>query len=94
MKNVKIRLLTERGAYIWLRVNYFPKRRGGGVDNFYLTDYAHEATAVPVKDARKWMREAKSLARFDGIAIEKGEYILGGKPTTLVAAGLCRHVRK
>ena len=88
MKNVKIRLLTDSGNHIWLRVNYFPKRSGGGVDNFYLTDYAHEATAVPLKTARKWMREAKLLANFDGINLEKGEYILGGKPTTLKAASL------
>ena len=88
MKNVKIRLLTDRGLYVWLRVNYFPKRRGGGVDNFYLTDYAHEATPIAVKNARKWMREAKSLANFDGIVVKKGEYILDGKPTTLVAAAL------
>ena len=86
--NVKIRLTNDWGRYVWLRVNYFPKRVGGGVDNFYLTDYAHEATAVPLKTARKWMREAKLLANFDGINVEKGEYILGGKPTTLVAAGL------
>ena len=34
------------------------------------------------------MREAKFLAGCDGDVIEKGEYILNGKPTTLKAAGL------
>ena len=53
-----------------------------------ITDNARLATAVPLKDARKWMREAKTLARFDGDVIEKGEYILDGKPTTLTAADL------
>lgn len=90
MKNVKIRLLTDRGTYIWLTINYFPKRRGGGVDNFYLTNNARWATAVPLKEARKWMREAKYLAGDDGDVIEKGEYIFGGKPTTLSALGLKR----
>ena len=88
MKNVKIRLLTDRGTHIWLIVDYFPKWRGGGVDSFYLTDSARWATAVPLKEARKWMREAKCLASYDGDVIEKGEYILNGKPTTLKAAGL------
>ena len=90
MKKVKIRLLTDRGTYIWLTINYFPKRRGGGVDNFYLTCNARWATAVPLKEARKWMREAKYLAGYDGDVIEKGEYICGGKPTTLSALGLKR----
>ena len=88
MKKVKIRLLTDHCTHIWLTINYFSKRHGGGVDNYCLTDNACLATAVPLKDARKWMREAKTLARFDGDVIEKGEYILDGKPTTLTAAGL------
>ena len=90
MKNVKIRLLTDVGEYIWLTINYFSKRHGGVVDNFYLTSNARWATAVPVTDARRWMREAKTLARYDGDVIEKGEYILNGKPTTLAAAGLSK----
>ena len=88
MKKVKIRLLTDCGTCIWLTINYFSKHHGGGVDNYCLTDNVRLATAVPLKDARKWMREAKTLARFDGDVIEKGEYILDGKPTTLTAAGL------
>ena len=40
MKNVKIRLLTDRGTHIWLIVDYFPKWRGGGVDSYYLTNNA------------------------------------------------------
>ena len=88
MKKVKIRLLTDCGTHIWLTINYFSKRHGGGVDNYCLTDNARLATAVPLKDARKWMHEAKTLARFDGDVIEKGEYVLDGKPTTLTAAGL------
>ena len=88
MKNVKIRLLTDVGEYIWLTINYFSKRHGGGVDNFYLISNARWATAVPLKEARRWMSEAKTLARYDGDVIEKGEYILNGKPTTLAAAGL------
>ena len=88
MKKVKIRLMTDCGTCIWLTINYFSKRYGGGVDNYCLTDNARLATAVPLKDARKWMREAKTLARFDGDVIEKGEYVLDGKPTTLAAAGL------
>ena len=93
MKNVKIRLLTDSGTHVWLTINYFPKRHGGGVDNFYLTDNARWATAVPLKEARKWMREAKYLAGYDGDVIEKGEYILSGKPTTLAAAGLRKPVK-
>ena len=85
---VKIRLTTDRGTYLWLTVDYFPKCRGGGVDSYYMTEHARFATAVPLKQARKWMREAKYLAGYDGDVIEKGEYILKGKPTTLVAAGL------
>ena len=88
MKNVKIRLLTDVGEYIWLTINYFSKCHGSVVDNFYLTPNARWATAVPLKEARRWMREAKTLARYDGDVIEKGEYILNGKPTTLAAAGL------
>lgn len=88
MKNAKIRLLTDCGTHIWLTINYFSKRHGGGVDNYCLTDNACLATVVPLKDTRKWMHEAKTLARFDGDVIEKGEYILDGKPTTLTAVGL------
>jgi hypothetical protein len=91
MKNVKIRLLTDRGTYVWLKVNYFPKRCGGGVDNFYLTDHACWATAVPLKEARRWMREAKCLAATDGDVNQKSEYVCGGKPTTLSALGLKRN---
>ena len=90
MKNVKIRLLTDVGEYIWLTINYFSKRHGSVVDNFYLTPNVRWATAVPLKEARRWMREAKTLARYDGDVIEKGEYILNGKPTTLAAAGLSK----
>ena len=90
MKNVKIRLLTDVGEYIWLTINYFSKRHGGGVDNFYLTGNARWATAVPIKEARRWMSEAKTIARYDGDVIKKGEYILDGKPTTLAAAGLSK----
>ena len=90
MKNVKIRLLTDVGEYIWLTINYFSKRHGSVVDNFYLTPNARWATAVPLKEARRWMREAKTLARYDGDVIEKGEYILNGKPTTLAAVGLSK----
>jgi hypothetical protein len=90
MNTVKIRLLTDRGHYIWLTINYFTKRFGGGVDNFYLTDHACWATAVPLKEARRWMREAKCLAATDGDVIEKAEYVCAGKPTTLSALGLKR----
>jgi hypothetical protein len=88
MTKVKIRLTTDRGTYVWLTIDYFPKRRGGGVNTFWITENARWATAVPLKQARKWMREAKYLAGYDGDVIEKGEYILNGKPTTLAAAGL------
>lgn len=88
MKKVKIRLINDRGEHLYLTINYFPKSRGGGVDNFCLTDNARWATAVPLKEARKWMREAKCLASWDGDVVEKAEYILAGKPTTLKAAGL------
>ena len=73
MKNVKIRLLTDFGTHLWVTINYFSKRHGGGVDNYHLTDNARWATAVPLKEARKLMRQAKCLARFDGDVIEKGE---------------------
>lgn len=73
-----------------LTINYFPKRRGGGVDNYYLTNNARWATAVPLKETRKWMREAKYLAGEDGDIIEKAEYMYDGKPTTLSALGLKR----
>ena len=93
MKKVKIRLTTDRGTYVWLTINYITirgRKARKNVDNFYLTENARWATAVPLKEARKWMREAKYLAGYDGDVIEKGEYILGGKPTTLAAAGLVK----
>ena len=93
MKNVKIRLTTDRGTHVWLTINYITirgRKARKNVDNFYLTENARWATAVPLKEARKWMREAKYLAGYDGDVIEKGEYILGGKPTTLAAAGLVK----
>jgi len=91
MKKVKIRLTNDWGHYIYLTINYFPKRRSDmvrRVDEFYLTDHACYATAVPVKEACKWLREAKHLASYDGDVIVKAEYLLAGKPTTLKAAGL------
>ena len=97
MKNVKIRLLTDRGTHIWLTIDYITirgRKPRKHVDSYYLTENARWATAVPVKEARKWMREAKYLAGYDGDVIEKGEYILGGKPTTLLAAGLRKLVKK
>lgn len=97
MKNVKIRLLTDRGTHIWLTIDYITirgRKPRKHVDSYYLTENARWATAVPVKEARKWMREAKYLAGYDGDVIEKGEYILGGKPTTLAAAGLRKPVKK
>lgn len=87
---VKIRLLTDRGNYVWLTIKYFSKRCGGGVDNYYLIDNARWATAVPLKEARKWMRRAKDHFVWYGGVIEKAEYICGGKPTTLSALGLKR----
>ena len=93
MKKVKIRLTTDRGTYVWLTINYIAirgRKARKNVDNYYLTENARWATAVPLKEARKWMREAKYLAGWDGDVIEKGEYILGGKPTTLAAAGLVK----
>ena len=92
MKKVKIRLTTDRGTRLWVMIRYYPKRYNGErvIDYFDITDNARWATAVPLKEARKWMREAKLLAGWDGDVIEKGEYILGGKPTTLVAAGLVK----
>ena len=99
MKKVKIRLTTDRGTYVWLTINYIAirgRKARKNVDNYYLTENARWATAVPLKEARKWMREAKYLAGWDGDVIEKGEYILGGKPTTLAAAGLvkCQKIAK
>ena len=92
MKKVKIRLTTDRGTHLWLMISYFRRRYNGErlVDYFDLTENTRWATAVPLKEARKWMREAKNLAGWDGDVIEKGEYILGGKPTTLAAAGLVK----
>lgn len=97
MKNVKIRLLTDRGTHIWLTIDYITirgRKPRKHVDSYYLTENARWATAVPVKEARKWMREAKYIAGWDGDVIEKGEYILGGKPTTLAAAGLRKPIKK
>ena len=91
MKKVKIRLINDRGVHLYLTINYFPKKswqKTRMVDNCYLTDNPRWATAVPVAEARRWMREAKYLAGYDGDVIEKAEYMLGGKPTTLKAAGL------
>ena len=91
--NVKIRLTNDMGRRLWLKINYIKivrRKPRKHVDNFYLTENARWATAVPLKEARKWMREAKYLAGYDGDVIEKGEYILGGKPTTFAAAGLVK----
>ena len=90
-KTVKIRLTNDMGKRLYLTINYFPKKSWQTtrmVDNFYLTENARWASPVPLKDARKWMREAKNLAGWDGDVVEKAEYLLGGKPTTLKAAGL------
>ena len=90
-KSVKIRLTTDVGKHLYLTINYFPKKswqKERMVDNFYLTENARWASPVPLKDARRWMREAKWIAGDDGDVIEKGEYMIGGKPTTLKAAGL------
>ena len=90
MNTVKIRLLTDRGTHMWLTIDFFRNKRrwtSESVDTWYLTDKARYATPVPVKDARTWMREAKYLAGYDGIVVEKGQYIRGGKPTTLAACG-------
>ena len=92
-KNVKICLITDRGQRLWLTINYFSirgRKPRKYVDNFYLTDNSRWATAVHVTEARKWMREAKTLAAYDGDVIEKTEYLYGGKPTTLSALGLKR----
>lgn len=88
-KSVKIRLTNDMGKHLYLTINYFPKNsweKERMVDNFYLTENAHCASPVPLKDARRWMREAKCLANSDGDVIEKSEYMIGGKPTTLKAA--------
>ena len=93
MKNVKIRLTNDMGRRLWLTIDYFPRRNAKApkrVNTFWLTENARWATAVPLKEARKWMREAKYIAGWDGIVVEKGEYIAGGKPTTLAALGLKR----
>ena len=90
-KSVKIRLTNDMGKRLYLTINYFPKKswqKERMVDSFYLTENAHWASPVPLKDARRWMREAKYLAGSDGDVIEKSEYMIGGKPTTLKAAGL------
>lgn len=90
-KNVKICLITDCGQRLWLTINYFSirgRKPRKYVDSFYITDNSRWATAVPVKEARKWMREAKYLAAGDGDVIEKSMYMFGGKPITLKAAGL------
>ena len=90
MKNVKIRLIAE-SEVLWLKVNYFRKRRGSLirlVDNFYLVESSRSATAVPLVEALKWMSEAKTLARFDGVNPVKGEYVIDGKAVTLKQLGL------
>ena len=83
-KNVKIRLTNDMGKCLYLTINYFPKKswqKERRVDNFYLTENARWASPVPLKDARKWMREAKCLAGSDGDVIEKSEYMIGNKPS-------------
>ena len=90
MKNVKIRLISE-SKVLWLKVNYFRKCRGSRirlVDNFYLVSSPRSATAVPLVEARKWMCEAKTLARVDGINPVKGEFVIDGKAVTLKQFGL------
>lgn len=90
MKNVKIKLINESNKSLYLVLNYFPKAHGEKtrtIDNYYLTENLRFASPIPLKDARKWMREAKTLAAFDGDVIVKSEYLLNGKPTTLAAAG-------
>jgi len=87
-KSVKIRLTNDMGKHLYLTFTYFRRRINGKrvVDSFYLTENPRWASLVPLKDARRWMREAKCLAGFDGDVIEKSEYMIGGKPTTLKAA--------
>lgn len=90
MKSVKISLVNDMGKRLYLTLTYFRRRFNGKriVDSFYLTENPRWASLVPVKEARKWMREAKYLAGCDGDVIVKAEYLLAGKPTTLKAAGL------
>jgi hypothetical protein len=90
MKSVKISLVNDMGKRLYLTFTYFRRRFNGKrvVDSFYLTENPRWASLVPLKEARKWMREAKALASYDGDVIEKAEYLLAGKPTTLKAAGL------
>ena len=89
MKNVKISLVNDMGKRLYLTLNYFRRYNNGKrvVESFYLTENPRWASLVQLKDARKWMREAKTLAAFDGDVIVKSEYLLNGKPTTLAAAG-------
>ena len=90
MKNVKIRLIAG-SEVLWLKVNYFRKQRGSRfrlVDNFYLVESSRSATAVPLVEARLWMSEAETLARFDGVNPVKGEYVIDGKAVTLKQLGL------
>ena len=89
MKNVKIRLVNDMGKSIYLTINYFPKKswqKERRVDNYYLTENARWASAVPADKARKWMSEAKVLAAYDGDVVVKAEYICGGKPISLKEA--------
>lgn len=91
MKKVKIRLMNDQGTCLWLTINYFSvrgRKPRKHVDNFYLTEKAQFATAVPLTEARRWMREARNLASWDGDNIVKSEYMHGGKPTTLKALSL------
>ena len=89
MSKVNIRLTNECGKRLYLKINYFPKRKGDKarlVDNYYLVEHHREAARIPVGEARRWMREAKMLAGWDGEVVVKAEYLLHGKPTTLKAA--------
>ena len=53
-----------------------------------MVESSQSATAVPLVEARKWISEAKTLARFDGINPVKGEYVIDGKTVTLKQLGL------
>ena len=93
MKSVKISLVNDMGKRLYLTFTYFRRRINGKrvVDSFYLTENPCWASLVPLKEARKWMCEAKVLASYDGDVIEKAEYLCGGKPITLSALGLKRN---
>ena len=88
MQNVKIRLINDRGCQLWLHIDYLSirgRKPRKYVDSFHLTENSRAATAVPVAEARKWMREAKYLAGYDGDVIEKSNYMRGGKPVKLTS---------